>query len=52
MDYISDNPNRNNDEREADEIAYRLGHEERRKLGKKPADESLHISHGGAHPLT
>ena len=52
MDYISDNPNRNDNKSETDKVAYRLRHEERGKLSKKPADERLHISHGGAHPLT
>jgi len=49
MDQISDDPNRKNNKGEADKIAHRLSHKEAGKLGQKPADESLHISHGKEH---
>ena len=49
MDQVSDDPNRNNDKSETDEIAHRLSHEEIGKLSQKPTDKSLHISHGAKH---
>ena len=49
MDQISDDPNRKNSKSKADEITHRLSHEETGKLGQKPANESLHISHEEEH---
>ena len=49
MGYISDNPDRNDDKGEADEVADRLGHEERGKLRKEPITKGLHLSHGAKH---
>lgn len=49
MDQISDDPNRKNSKSKANEVAHRLSHKEIGKFSKKPADESLHISHESKH---
>lgn len=49
MDQISDDPNRKNSKSKTNEIAHRFSHKEMGKLGQKPTDESLHISHESKH---
>lgn len=49
MDQISDDPNCNNSKGKTNEIAHRLSHKKAGKLGQKPTDKSLHISHEAKH---